>query len=31
LGYLIATWAPVASAYAELAATVRSSGEEHAA
>lgn len=26
LGYLVATWEPVATAYAELAATVRSSG-----
>jgi len=31
LGYLIATWAPVSSAYAELAATVRHDGEGHAA
>jgi hypothetical protein len=31
LGYLIATWAPIASAYAELAATIRRDGEWHAA
>jgi hypothetical protein len=31
LGYLIATWAPVSSAYAELAATVCRDGEEQAA
>jgi len=31
LGYLVATGAPVSSAYAELAATVRRDGEEHAA
>jgi hypothetical protein len=31
LGYLIATGAPVASAYAELAATVCREGEGHAA
>ena len=31
LGYLTATWAPVTTAYADLAATVRSSGEEHTA
>ena len=31
LGYLIATWAPVSSAYVELAATVRHDGEGHAA
>jgi hypothetical protein len=31
LGYLIVTWAPVSSAYAELAATVCRDGEGHAA
>jgi hypothetical protein len=31
LGYLIATGAPVASAYAEVVATVCRDGEEHAA
>jgi hypothetical protein len=31
LGYLIATWVPVSSAYAELAAMVRCDGEGHAA
>jgi hypothetical protein len=31
LGYLIATWAPVSSAYAESAATVGSGVERHAA